>query len=101
MLQSLRILYQAPYNKLHKISALYRFFYWKIIRVLKLKNVAYNIWDDRKFYLSYDSFHSMWVMYNCVVDWEEFNLIRDYLQPNDTTADIGANIGYYSVWMSK
>ena len=40
-------------------------------------------------------------MYNYIVDWEEFFLIKHYLQPNDTVADVGANMGFYTIWMSK
>jgi FkbM family methyltransferase len=40
-------------------------------------------------------------MYNYIVDWEEFNLIRDYVRPNDQVADVGSNMGYYTIWMSK
>jgi FkbM family methyltransferase len=40
-------------------------------------------------------------MYNYIVDWEEFNLIKDYVKPGDHVADVGSNIGYYTIWMSK
>lgn len=75
--------------------------YWKLIRALRLKNITYSIWGNRKIILNYDSFHCMWIMYNYIVDWEEFNLISDYVKPSDTVADVGSNMGYYTVWMSK
>lgn len=40
-------------------------------------------------------------MYNYWVDWEEFNLIKDILKEDDIVFDIGANIGFYTIWMSK
>jgi FkbM family methyltransferase len=43
----------------------------------------------------------MWVMYNYYVDWEEFNLISRYVKSGDEVFDIGANMGYYTIWMSK
>ena len=43
----------------------------------------------------------MWLMYNYYVDWEEFLLISRYIRPDDEVFDIGANMGLYSVWMSK
>jgi len=101
MIQSLVSISRSPYNKKHPVFALYRLLYWKMIRALKLKNVKFSIWKDRKIYLNYDSFQCMWVMYNYIVDWEEFNLIRDYVNTEDHVADVGANIGYYTVWMSK
>src|SRR5207244_509222 len=97
----LKNLFKSPYNRQNIIFALRRFIYWKIIRLLKLKNIKYTIWDDRKILLNSNSFQYMWLMYNYIVDWEEFNLIRDYLNKDDEVADIGANVGYYSLWMSK
>jgi FkbM family methyltransferase len=43
----------------------------------------------------------MWVMYNWIVDWEEFKLIENYLEKNDIVFDIGTNMGFYTVWMSR
>ncbi len=100
-MNSLRSLFQAPYNKKYPLFALTRFIYWKLIRVLKLKDVKYTLWNDRKILLNYDSFQSMWIMYNYYVDWEEFNLISRFLQPGDQVFDVGANMGFYTIWMSK
>jgi FkbM family methyltransferase len=83
------------------VFALYRFGYWKMIRLLKLRGVKYHLWHDRAIFLNYDSFQSMWLMYNYYVDWEEFNLISKFLQANDQVFDIGANMGFYTIWMSR
>ena len=101
MLTSLVNLYKAPYNKQHPVSAIVRFSYWKIIRSFKLKNVTFNLWKNKKIFLNFDSFQSMWIMYNYIVDWEEFNLIKHYIRPDDQVADVGANMGFYTIWMSK
>ena len=77
-MNSLKTLYQAPYNKKHPVSALVRFVYWKVIRLFKLKEVRYRVWNNRTILLDYNSFQSMWLMYNYIVDWEEFNLISKY-----------------------
>ena len=100
-MNSLKFLYQFSYNRKFPLFALYRFFYWKIIRLFKLKEVKYKLWKNRLLLLNYDSFQSMWVMYNYYVDWEEFNLISRYIKPGDVVFDIGANMGFYTVWMSK
>lgn len=99
-MNSLRVLFKAPYNKKFPVFALVRFVYWKLIRVFKLKDVKYTIWDTRKILLNYNSFQCMWIMYNYYVDWEEFNLMRRYIQPGDEVFDIGANMGIYTIWMS-
>lgn len=100
MIESINTLLKTEFNKNNKAFALKRFIYWKIIRLLKLKNVAYPFWNGRKIYISADSFHSMWLMYNYIVDWEEFNFISKYIQENDQVCDIGSNLGLYTIWMS-
>ena len=101
MIQSIRSLFNAPYNKKHPFFALNRFVYWKLIRLLKLKNIKYRIWGDKTLLMDYDSLQNMWIMYNYILDWEEFNLISKYVREDDQIMDVGANIGAYSVWMSK
>ena len=83
------------------MGALKRFISWKIIRLLKLKNYKAVFWGNRIINIQYNSFHAMWLMYNYWLDWDEFNLIKNYLLEGDTVVDIGANIGTYSLWMSK
>jgi FkbM family methyltransferase len=101
MLNSLLILFKAPYNRRYPSFAIWRFLTWKCIKLLKLKGVKYRFWNDRLLFLNYDSFQCMWLMYNYIVDWEEFKLISQYIKTNDHLADVGANMGFYSVWMSK
>ncbi|WP_412467649.1 FkbM family methyltransferase [Pedobacter sp. KLB.chiD] len=40
-------------------------------------------------------------MYNYIVDWEEFIFISKFLKQDDHVCDIGTNIGFYTIWMSK
>lgn len=101
MLQSLFYLFKNPYNKKYPFFALKRFIEWKIIKFFKLSNYKKTVWDDRKIYLNHDSFQSMWVMYNWLVDWEEFNLINDFVTTKSYCLDVGANMGFYTIWFSK
>lgn len=101
MIKSFTSLFQFPFNKKHPVFAFYRLVYWKLIRLFKLKNVKYWLWNNRVILLQYNSFQSMWLMYHYYVDWEEFNLISKYIRPGDQVFDIGANMGLYTVWMSK
>jgi len=101
MIHSLRVLLRAPFNQEKTFFAFRRFLFWKLIRILKLKNVKYRLWENRSIYINYDSFQSMWIMYNYWVDWEEFNLLKNYLRPSDIVFDKGSNMGFYTIWMSK
>jgi tRNA G37 N-methylase Trm5 len=101
MFISIKYLFSTPYNKKNKFFALYRFFIWKMIRAFKLNNFRFRIWNNRKIILTHSSIQCMYLMYNYWVDWEEYNLIKDVLRVNDIVFDVGANIGIYSLWMSK
>jgi len=101
MISSLKTLFEHPYNKKRPFYALLRFIYWKLMRLFKIKNQKYSLWKDKCIIVSFDSFQSMWVLYNYIIDWEEFNLIAKLLKSNDCAFDIGANMGVYTIWMSK
>ncbi len=101
MFVSLKILFESPYNKAHPIKAIYRFVYWKFIRFLNIKNQKIRFWGNNYFLINYDSFQSMWLMYNYIVDWEEFNFIHNYISKDSIVFDIGSNMGFYSIWMGR
>jgi FkbM family methyltransferase len=101
MINSLKQLYIHPFNRKRPIFALSRWLEWKFIRLLRLSNYRKKVWGNRYLHLNHDSLQSMWVMYNWIVDWEEFNFIESYLKPEDTVFDVGTNMGFYTVWMSR
>jgi FkbM family methyltransferase len=100
MLQSIIQLYNAPFNRIHPVFAFRRWCLWKFIRLFRIKNYTYRLWNHKKINLHYDNQQSAWLMYNYWVDWEEFNLIKDVVKKNDVVFDIGSNIGFYTIWMS-
>lgn len=101
MFNSLKFLFRSPYNKKHPFFAICRFVEWKFIKLFKKTDHKKKVWGDRYLFLNYDSFQSMWVMYNWIVDWEEFNLIKAIVGKDDFCVDIGANMGFYTIWFSK
>ncbi|HBT93791.1 MAG TPA: hypothetical protein DEB23_05980, partial [Chitinophagaceae bacterium] len=101
MLSSYKFLISAPFNKEYPIKAFVRFLSWKLIRLFKLQNLKVKFWNNRFFYINHDSFQSMWLMYNYIVDWEEFLFIHYYLRKNSIVFDIGANMGFYTIWISR
>ncbi len=101
MFNSLKSLYNTPYNKIHPFKAILHFLEWKFIRLFKLSNYKKKLWNDKYIFLHYDSFQSMWIMYNWIVDWEEFNLIQNFVKKDDYCLDVGANMGFYTIWFSK
>ena len=101
MISSIIFLYKHPYNIQRPFFAFFRWVLWKLIQSLQFKQLKIKVWGNRFLYLNYDSFQSMWVMYNWIVDWEEFQLIEHYVEKNDVLFDIGTNMGFYTVWMSR
>lgn len=101
MLSSFKFLIKAPFNKEYPARALSRFLVLKLIRLLKIQNLKVKFWKNRYFLINHDSFQSMWLMYNYIVDWEEFLFIHYYLRNNSIVFDIGANMGFYTIWMSR
>ena len=101
MLRSYNFLIKAPFNKVYPVRALLRFLVWKLIRLLKFQNLKIKFWKNHYFYINHDSFQSMWLMYNYIVDWEEFLFIHYYLRTNSIVFDIGANMGFYTILMSR
>lgn len=101
MLKSIKLLFQHPYNKANKPFALARLIGWKFIKLFKLKEVTFPIWNNKKIQLNYDSLQCMWIMYNYIVDWEEFVFIKRFVKSEDEVCDIGANMGFYTIWFSK
>lgn len=98
---SIKQLYRAPYNRIYPLKALIRYTEWKLIRLFKVKNYVRKLWGDRKMILHFDSFQSMWIMYNYWVDWEEFNAIKNCLTKSSVFFDVGANMGFYTIWASR
>jgi FkbM family methyltransferase len=101
MLSSFTFLFKASFNKKYPLRALSRFLVWKLIRLLKLQNLKVKFWKNCYLYITHDSFQSMWLMYNYIVDWEEFLFIHYYLRKNSIVFDIGSNMGFYTIWMSR
>ena len=99
-MKSLINLFRNDYNKKYLIFAILRFCEWKIIRILRIKNYKKQFWG-RYFVINYDSFQCMWLYYNYLVDFEEFNLIQDISKSDSVMFDVGANMGFYGLWMSK
>lgn len=101
MLKSIQLLFKHPYNKANITFALTRLIVWKFVKLLKLKNITFPIWNNKKILLNHDSLQCMWIMYNYIVDWEEFVFVKRFVKTDDQVCDVGANMGFYTIWMSK
>ena len=89
-----------PYNRRHPVAAIFRYFERKLRHRLG-QPWTRRFWGNRAITIFPDSSESMWLFYNVMLDWPEFPFLASYLCPDDTVIDVGANIGIYSLWMSR
>lgn len=97
----LRTIFNHPYNTQNRFKAVLRYFQYLKFKISSKKQRILDVWDNRKIMWYNDSLQSVWLMFNYIIDWEEFNLIKDRFKSNTVFIDVGANIGYYSIWASK
>jgi len=84
------------------VFALFRMLRWQVDKWLrKKKECIYTFWNNRKVICFADSQTSMWAVYYYVMDWNEFNFIKFYLKEADCAFDVGANVGMYTLWISR
>ncbi|WP_338767946.1 FkbM family methyltransferase [Bernardetia sp. ABR2-2B] len=100
MISKLKTLFSYDYNRKKPIEALIRLLKWKQAKNQNQK-LKYTFWGNRSIYCYPDSTSSMWLIYSYFYDKKEFVFLSKYLKNTDTVFDIGANIGIYSLWMSK
>lgn len=101
VLGDLRTIFKHSYNKQNKFKAISRYFQYLRYKTSNNKQRILDVWDNRKIIWYNDSVQSVWLMFNYIIDWEEFNLIQNTFKCNTVFIDVGANIGYYSIWASK
>lgn len=97
----LKTIFSHPFNTQNKFKALLRYFQYLTYKISSKKQRILEVWGNRKIIWYNDSVQSVWIMFNYIIDWEEFNLIKNRFKSNSVFIDVGANIGYYSIWASK
>lgn len=100
MISKLRTLFSYSHNRKNPLAALIRLWKWKQAKN-KNNKLAYLFWGDRIIYCYPDSTSSMWLIYSYFYDKKEFMFLSKYLKNTDIVFDVGANIGIYSLWISK
>lgn len=76
-------------------------FIWLQIRFVFQKEFIYKWVNNIKIYIVHHRSASTECYYYGLFDPEEMSLIRDTLKPGDVVADVGANIGGYSVFCAS
>jgi FkbM family methyltransferase len=99
--RDLKTIFSFRYNREHWLSALVRYSVYLLLKWSGIKKCRLIFWGDRKLHWYSDSIQSCWLLFNKYIDYEEFIFLSRFLREDDVFFDIGANLGYYSIWVSK
>ena len=97
----LKTVYSHPFNRRRPFFALYRLIRWQWDKRVKSGPIIYEFWNCRKILCFKDATESMWLVYNYIMDWDEFWFIQRYLTSTMCVFDVGCNIGVYTLWISR
>jgi FkbM family methyltransferase len=99
--RDLSTIFSHPYNNKNQLFAYLRYVFYLALRFFNINKIPIRAWGDRRLIWYKDSIQSNWFLFNYIIDWEEFCLIKHNLKKDSIFLDVGANIGYYSIWASK
>jgi FkbM family methyltransferase len=99
--RDLKQVYSHPYNKQHKVFALWRYIKYLMLKAKGTAKIQLHVWGNRNLFWYKDSKQGTWLLFNYIIDWEEYKLIEHIAKPDSTIVDVGANVGYYTLWASR
>lgn len=99
--RDLKTVYKSQYNLRHPFFALLRYIIYLNLKFFKLSRIKIKIWKNKRIYLYSDSVQSSWLLFNYIIDYEEFEFYKRILKSKDCVFEVGSNVGYHLIWMSK
>ncbi len=97
---TLKFIYQHPFNRNNKLRALIRFFKWQINCRLNPYPVIYPLTDNSKIVVWRGLTGATGNLYCGLMDYQEMTFLLHFLRPDDLFIDVGANVGVYSILAS-
>lgn len=98
---NIKTIFSSEYNLKHPIFAIVRYLFYLFLKLIRIKKVPIRIWSGKKVFWYSDSIQSTWLLFNYLIDYNEFTFLKKFLRSDSIFLDVGANIGYYTVWVSK
>lgn len=92
--------YCHPLNRGSKARALRDYFVWNAARFSLDARFVLNLPENLKIIVGREENYGTSVYVHSLHDFNEMLFLAHILRPEDTFADIGANVGLYSVWVS-
>lgn len=96
----IRTLLNSDAAKGQRTQVLVRFF-WAHFKFLFKEDFLYNWVNNTKIYITHHRAASTECYYFGLFDLEEMSILRDSIQDGDVFADVGANIGGYSIFAAS
>lgn len=94
------LVWRHPGNRGHRIRALARLVGWQLWERVTGRSWRVRLASVRLLNCEPHSTSASSVLYFGLPDWEEMNLILDFLRPGDIFIDVGANVGVYTLLAS-
>jgi FkbM family methyltransferase len=92
--------YRHPLNRGSKARALRDYFVWNAARFSLDAQFVLNLPENLKIIVGREENYGTSVYVHSLHDFDEMLFLAHVLRTEDTFADIGANVGLYSVWVS-
>jgi FkbM family methyltransferase len=100
LLQTLKFIYNHPYNAGNRFAGILRFVRWQIKSRLTNQPTQYQFTQNAKIYAWKGLAGVTGNIYCGLMEYEDMGFLLHFLRPNDKFFDIGANIGSYTLLAS-
>ncbi len=97
ILQTLRFIHAHPLAGRHKLRAWKRFLFWQVSQTIHPHPVKYPFIQGASLWVSKGMTGATGNIYTGLHEFTDMGFLLHFLQPGDLFADIGANVGSYTV----
>lgn len=97
LLNTLKFIYNHPFNSDDRLGALLRFVKWQINTRLNPYPVVYSYTENTKFLMAKGLTGATGNLYCGLAEFGDMSFLLHALRPEDTFLDVGANVGAYTI----
>src|SRR5580658_9889738 len=90
-------IWRHPLARHRRVTAYSKFFEWQISQILKKRAVAYPLVENSSLLVEKGMTGATGNIYTGLLEFEDMAFVLHVLRKGDLFADIGANIGVYTV----
>jgi len=90
-----------PLGRRHKIKSVYRFIFWQLSHYLNSGDKSFTFFNGAKMIVRKGDTGVTGNIYVGIQDFYELSFALHFLDEKDIFVDVGANVGFYSIVLSK